>query len=169
LTKHAGEAKPAANAAVEPAVSGHAEAEHAVATVAGKPAKKKHKKSKQDKRQLVMHWESEEMADGDKTSGESRSKKIFAAKKAEKVPVKKSRPEPQAPTKQAKGAPSSAAEAKEHPKTGEQPKAAPPKMKLGEERKADLNAKQGERRPIPKVGAKGVKARPRPLPKKKRG
>jgi 23S rRNA (cytidine2498-2'-O)-methyltransferase len=92
----------------------------------------------------------------------SKSKEIFAAKQKTPVPVKKSRPEPQAPTKHPKGAPSSAAEAKEAPK------GTPPKAKLGLERKAALNAKQQERLPVPKVGARGVKARPRPVPKKKR-
>lgn len=128
-----------------------------------KPAKKKHKKSKHAQNQMTMQWGDDDM------EGESRSKKIFGAKKKEAVPVKKSRPEPHAPTKHPKGAPSSAAEATEHPKTGTPAKAPPPKMKLGEERKADLNAKQGQQRPIPKVGAKGVKARPRPVPKKNRG
>jgi len=93
----------------------------------------------------------------------SKSKEIFAAKPKTPVPVKKSRPDPQAPTKYPKGAPSSAAEATEAPK------GTPAKPKLGLERKADLNAKQHERQPISKVGARGVKARPRPVPKKKRG
>jgi hypothetical protein len=130
-----------------------------------RPAKKNKKKGKRSERQSEIEWEENEME-----SGESRSKRIFAAKKSVPVPVKKSRPEPQAPTKHAKGAHSSAAEAKADAGSGEAKKApaAAPKMKLGLERKADLNAQQDQRRPVPKVGAKGVKARPRPLTKKKR-
>jgi 23S rRNA (cytidine2498-2'-O)-methyltransferase len=164
LAKHAGGAgrEPANQTAAMPVLGAAKSQATERPAHQGRPAKKK-QKSKHANNQMTMQWSDDDM------EGESRSKKIFGTKKSVPVPGKKSRPEPQAPTKQPKGAPSSAAEATEHPKTGDGPKSAPPKMKLGLERKADLNAKQAERAPVPKVGAKGVKARPRPVPKKNRG
>ncbi|MCE9607830.1 MAG: hypothetical protein K8U03_23330 [Planctomycetia bacterium] len=129
--------------------------------------------------QEQLDWNNRDQGESKPAARPSKSKEIFAAKKKMPVPVPKSTRTLAHPTpgsnasrsfssRPSPSTSSSAAKTSPAPATATPPAAAPPQYKLGLKRKEELNAKEPPK-PIAKLGAQGVKRRPKPIQKKKRG